>query len=95
MSGAVHTVNWFEPDYRSSGPHTHWFDQMSYVLAGSMRFWVGDAIFDLHAPSVLYIPGGVPHAAQPLGEERALNVDVFAPVRDDYLSLCEHQGFVE
>ncbi|MDR7084420.1 hypothetical protein J2X01_004164, partial [Arthrobacter ginsengisoli] len=25
--------------------------------------------------------------------EKALNIDVFAPVREDYLSLCEHQGY--
>ncbi|MDF3843520.1 MULTISPECIES: cupin domain-containing protein [Pseudomonas] len=91
--GAVTTVNWFEPGYRSIGPHAHPFDQLSYVLCGAMRFWVGDEVFDVQAPSVLYIPGGVPHCAEPLGDERALNVDVFAPLREDYLPLCEHQGF--
>ncbi|WP_144140798.1 cupin domain-containing protein [Paraburkholderia sp. BCC1884] len=93
--GAIHTVNWFEPGYKSTGRHAHPFDQMSYVLAGSMRFWVDGEVFDMHAPSVLYIPGGLEHGAEPLGEERVLNVDVFAPVREDYLPLCEHQGFVE
>lgn len=91
--GAVTTVNWFEPGYRSIGPHAHPFDQLSYVLCGAMRFWVGDEVFDVQAPSVLYIPGGVPHCAEPLGDKRALNVDVFAPLREDYLPLCEHQGF--
>lgn len=92
---SVSTVNWFEPGYRSTGRHAHPFDQLSYVLAGSMRFWVGEEVFDLVAPSVLYIPAGVPHGAEPLGDERVLNVDIFAPVREDYLPLCAHQGFVE
>jgi mannose-6-phosphate isomerase-like protein (cupin superfamily) len=91
---AVHTVNWFEPGFKTAGPHAHAFDQVSYVLAGSMRFWVGDEVFDLVAPSVLYIPANAPHCAEPLGDERALNVDVFAPVRNDYLPMCEHQQFV-
>ena len=91
--GAVTTVNWFDPGYKTVGPHSHPFDQLSYVLAGAMRFYVGDEVFDLTSPAVLHIPGGVPHCAEPLGEERALNIDVFAPVREDYLSLCEHQGY--
>lgn len=90
---SVNTVSWFEPGFKTRGPHSHPFDQLSYVLAGSMRFWVDGEAFDLVAPAVLYIPGGAQHCAEPLGEERALNVDVFAPVREDYLPLCAHQGF--
>jgi mannose-6-phosphate isomerase-like protein (cupin superfamily) len=90
---SINTVSWFEPGFKTRGPHSHPFDQLSYVLAGAMRFWVGDQVFDLVAPSVLYIPGGAPHCAEPLGTERALNVDVFAPLREDYLPLCDHQGF--
>lgn len=92
--GAVTTVNWFEPGYKTAGPHSHPFDQLSYVLAGAMRFYVGSDTFDLVAPAVLHIPAGLPHCAEPLGTARALNVDVFAPLRQDYLPLCDHQGFV-
>jgi quercetin dioxygenase-like cupin family protein len=91
----ITTVSWFEPGFKSSGRHSHPFDQLSYVLAGRMRFWVDDEQFDIDSPSVLYIPANAVHGAEPLGDERALNVDVFAPVRADYLPLCEHQGFVE
>lgn len=91
----ITTVNWFEPGYRSTGRHSHPFDQLSYVLTGRLRFWVDDEVFDITAPSMLYIPGDALHGAEPLGEERVLNVDVFAPVRADYLPLCAHQHFVE
>lgn len=91
--GAVTTVNWFEPGYRTAGQHSHPFDQLSYVLAGAMRFRVGNEDFDLVSPSVLHIPAGVPHCAEPIGNERALNVDVFAPLREDYLPLCAHQQY--
>ncbi|QKT13951.1 cupin domain-containing protein [Rhodococcus sp. W8901] len=93
--GAVTTVNWFEPGYTTVGPHSHPFDQLSYVAVGAMRFYVGDDVFELHAPAVLHIPRDVPHCAEPIGTERALNIDVFAPVRDDYLPLCEHKGITE
>ncbi len=53
-----------------------------------MRFWVGEEVFDLVAPSVQYIPSGVPHGAEPLGDDRALNMDVFVPARLDY-DICE------
>ena len=50
-----------EAGYTTVGPHSHPFDQLSYVTAGAMRFYVGDEVFDLTAPAVLHIPGGVPH----------------------------------
>ncbi|MDP9995733.1 quercetin dioxygenase-like cupin family protein [Variovorax boronicumulans] len=91
----ITTVNWFEPGYKSTGRHSHPFDQLSYVLTGTLRFWVDDEVFDMVAPSMLYIPPNATHGAEPLGDERVLNVDVFSPVREDYLPLCAHQHFVE
>jgi quercetin dioxygenase-like cupin family protein len=91
----ITTVNWFDPGYKSTGRHSHPFDQLSYVLTGVLRFWVDDEVFDIEAPSMLYIPADALHGAEPLGHERVLNVDVFAPVREDYLPLCAHQEFIE
>jgi mannose-6-phosphate isomerase-like protein (cupin superfamily) len=88
---SIVTVNWFEPGYRSRGQHTHECDQLSFVLTGAMRFRVGDEVFDLTAPAVLHIPGGVPHGAEPLSDERVLNLDVFAPVREDFRHLTSYQ----
>ena len=41
--------------------------------------------------SWLRIPPGVSHWAEPLGDEPALNLDVFAPIRQDYRHLVEYQ----
>jgi mannose-6-phosphate isomerase-like protein (cupin superfamily) len=90
---SIHTFNWFEPGFKSSGKHSHPFDQVSYVLSGTLRFFVGDEVFDLSSPSVLYIPANIPHGAEPLGDERVLNIDVFSPIREDYLYLADHQNF--
>jgi mannose-6-phosphate isomerase-like protein (cupin superfamily) len=86
---ALVTVNWFEPGYVSQGPHQHDCDQLSFVLSGAMRFFVGSETVDVESPGALHIPGGVPHAAQPIGDERVLNLDVYAPVREDYRYLSE------
>jgi mannose-6-phosphate isomerase-like protein (cupin superfamily) len=85
------TINWFEPGYRSKGPHEHPFDQLSFVLTGRMRFVVGEETVDVDAPAVLHIPADLPHGAEPLGDERVLNVDVYAPIREDYRYLTRHQ----
>lgn len=89
---AVTTVNWFEPGYTTVGPHSHPFDQLSYVLSGAMRFYIDGEPYDVVAPGAIYIPADLPHCAEPLGTERVLNLDVFSPARHDYLALCEHQG---
>lgn len=89
--GSLVTINWFEPGFRSSGRHSHPFDQLSFVLSGTLEFFVRDEVYVLEAPAVLHIPGDVPHGAQPVGDERVLNIDVFAPVRDDYRALTAYQ----
>lgn len=88
---SIVTVNWFEPGFRSSGQHHHRHDQLSFVLTGTLKFFVGEQTYVLEAPSVLHIPGDVPHGAEPVGDERVLNVDVFAPVRDDFRYLTAYQ----
>lgn len=86
--GALITINWLDAGYKSIGLHSHPFDQLSLVLSGRMRFFLGDEIQEVAAPAAVYIPGGLPHGGEPVGSERVLNIDVFAPVREDYLPHC-------
>jgi hypothetical protein len=37
------------------------------------------------------VPPNVVHYAEPVGDEVCLNLDVFAPVRADYLHLVDYQ----
>ena len=42
--------------------HTHkQEDESYYILEGSIRFWVGEEIFDAKAGDFVYLPKGVPH----------------------------------
>jgi quercetin dioxygenase-like cupin family protein len=66
--------------------HSHENEQLTYVLEGRLRFWLGDdasEIVELSAGEVLQIPSWVPHSV--LALERTLDVDVFCPPRQDWL----------
>ena len=70
--------------------HDHHNEQVTYILDGCLRFWIGehadqpgDVYMDIHAGEVLLIPGGVRHRAEAL--EETLDLDVFNPPRQDWL----------
>lgn len=67
--------------------HSHHNEQFTYVLEGTLRFWIGDdesEQIDVHAGEVLHIPGHVPHKAEAL--EDTLDLDIFIPPREDWLA---------
>ncbi len=67
--------------------HQHDNEQFSYILQGSMRFWLeregGDGI-EVKAGDVIQLPSNVPHGAIAL--EDTLSLDVFSPPREDWIS---------
>ena len=66
--------------------HQHDNEQITYILQGCLRFWIGDdqkQTLDLKAGEVLHIPSNVWHKAEAL--EDTLDVDVFCPPRQDWL----------
>ena len=66
--------------------HSHHNEQITYLLEGVLKFWIGDDREELilKAGEVLLIPPNVPHAAEAL--EDCLDVDVFSPPREDWLN---------
>ncbi len=73
--------------------HSHDNEQLTYILEGALRLWVGpegspeQAVHDVHAGEVLVIPSHLPHRAQAL--EDTLDVDVFCPPRQDWLDKTD------
>ena len=66
--------------------HSHENEQLTYLLSGSMEFWIGandEQNLIVRAGEVLVIPSNVPHRA--LALEDTLDVDVFNPPRQDWL----------
>ena len=67
--------------------HSHDNEQLTYVLEGALHFWIGEDESEevvVRAGEVLPIPSWVPHKAVAL--EDTLDVDVFCPPRQDWLT---------
>jgi quercetin dioxygenase-like cupin family protein len=56
---------------------------MTYVLQGALRCRVGSDEIVVRAGEVLHVPAGRRHQAEAL--EDTFEIDVFSPVRDDWL----------
>ena len=63
--------------------HTHPHEQTGYLVSGHLRLTVGRRTADLRPGDSWSIPAGVPHGARILADTVA--IEVFAPVREDYL----------
>ena len=66
--------------------HNHENEQLTYILEGALRFSIGEdgtETVDVRAGEVLHIPSYVWHQAEAL--EDTLELDVFSPVRSDWL----------
>ena len=83
-------MNWLEPGM-DTRPHSHPFEQLVLIIQGRVRFHVGDESIEAGPGSMMRIPPNVTHYAEPIGDEVALNLDVFAPLRDDYRHLVSYQ----
>ena len=79
-------LNRIKPDMQP-GPHSHPFEQLVLILQGRTRLHVGDEVLECGPGSMVRVPPNVVHYAEPVGDEVCLNLDVFAPVRADYLHL--------
>ena len=70
--------------------HTHENEQITYILEGALRFWIGEdesQTLVVSAGEVLHIPSMVPHKAEAL--EDTLDVDIFDPPRQDWLNKTD------
>ncbi len=65
-------------------PHTHVHEQVSYVAKGSFDFTLDGITRRLRVGDSVYIPSGAMHGTVAL--EDSVIVDVFTPIREDFLS---------
>jgi len=70
-------------------PHSHDFDQFALIVSGEAIYHVGEDHNEVGPGSVMLVPAGVEHYIEPTGSEPVLNLDVFAPAREDYLHLLD------
>ena len=70
--------------------HHHDNEQLTYVLEGALKFWIGSEDGDevvVRSGEVLVNPSNVPHKAEAL--EDTLDVDIFCPPRQDWLDKTD------
>lgn len=63
--------------------HDHPHEQTGYLVSGKLNLIVGDERFEAEPGDSWCIPGNVAHSAEPLLD--SVVVEVFSPVREDYL----------
>ena len=63
--------------------HSHPHEQTGYLVKGRIRLTIGADIHEVLTGDSWCIPGGVLHGAEIVAESVA--VEVFSPVREDYL----------
>ncbi len=68
--------------------HAHPHEQCGYMLEGSMQLTIGDETREVRPGQAYTIPGGVAHKAVG-GPDGGLALDIFSPVREDYVVLAE------
>ena len=65
-------------------PHQHPNEQIVYILAGQIRFHIGDEAILLAAGGLMVVPPNTLHWGEVVGDEDVLNLDVFTPTRPEY-----------
>ena len=63
--------------------HSHVYEQTGYLVKGRIRLIIGQQTFEACPGDSWCIPGNTEHGAEIL--ENSLAIEVFSPVREDYL----------
>ena len=63
--------------------HQHPYEQTGYLVSGKMRMTIGEEVFEVLPGDNWCIPEGIEHGAEIL--EPSVALEVFSPVREDYL----------
>src|SRR5687767_9432109 len=84
-------LNWIEPGIKLN-PHSHDFEQLAFCVSGHFYYHVGDESFEMTPGSMVRVPPHATHYAEPIGEEVSLNLDIFCPLRPDYMHLVAYQA---
>jgi quercetin dioxygenase-like cupin family protein len=64
--------------------HTHPQEQTGYLMAGRIRLFFGNEVFEVEPSDSWCVPSNVEHRAEILAYSVA--IEVFSPVREDYLA---------
>jgi mannose-6-phosphate isomerase-like protein (cupin superfamily) len=72
-------------------PHDHPHDMLLIVTKGTMRMEIDGVEYDIGPGMAVDVPAFAMHRGYALGEETASLIEIFSPVRHDYIHLVEYQ----
>jgi len=67
--------------------HSHYNEQVTYILEGALKFVLEDREITVRAGEVLCIPPNVPHEA--IAMEDTVDLDIFTPPREDWIAKTD------
>jgi quercetin dioxygenase-like cupin family protein len=84
--GATLSLNRIQPGHKPQ-PHSHPHEQIMYIVSGGeIDVHIGEEIYRLGSGGLMVIPPNVEHWGQVVGDKEVLNLDVFTPKREEYVS---------
>ena len=63
--------------------HSHPHEQMGMIVSGTLEFTIAGETRVLAGSGMVFVPGGVPHAAK-AGSGGAVALEVFSPPREEF-----------
>jgi quercetin dioxygenase-like cupin family protein len=67
--------------------HSHHNEQFTFILEGSLKFWIDGKEIVVKAGEVLTIPPHMPHKAEAM--EDTVDLDIFNPPRADWINKTD------
>ncbi len=67
--------------------HSHHNEQVSYILEGALKFWIGAEDGEeivVGAGEIIHLPAHLPHKAEAI--EDCVALDLFSPPREDWIN---------
>lgn len=68
--------------------HTNEVEHEQYVLQGHARIGIGDEVYEVGPGQVVFIPAGVPHWYENIGEEDFVFL-CLVPNKEDTIRICD------
>ena len=71
--------------------HSHPHEQIGMVYSGKARLKIGDEERTVKKGDFYCIPANVPHSDTAIGDEPFIMLDIFYPVREDFIEKCKQK----
>jgi len=75
--------------------HTHPHEQIGMVYAGKARLCIGDEERIVQKGDFYCIPSNVPHSDTCIGDEPFVMLDIFYPVREDFIMKLKQPSDIQ